>query len=289
MSPAAVHARSQRPAVRVAVQRHAPQVYVPPSRQKANWGPSGTGCCCCVRGWLISGTPLGLGPVSRLQYLRRGLRTDGCHNPTPINARTHPRAHRPLLKHPSMLAARRCLAPAAAATPRSQLASPLHRSLPLPAAPRLRLTFATPAAATPNPSLSVGVCTAKMATTPQPLATTTTATTTTTTTAVRVEATGGPKAMALRHGVPLPPLGPGLILVRNHAVGINFRDCYHRQGQVGRSGRVSLARAGGARLGLAGSSCSSTHLHERQKRPGYVPRQGYVCSCLLAPPHAATR
>lgn len=46
---------------------------------------------------------------------------------------------------------------------------------------------------------------------------------------VRIHAYGGPEAMAIE-AVALPAPGPGQVLVRQHAVGINFIDVYHRKG-----------------------------------------------------------
>lgn len=46
---------------------------------------------------------------------------------------------------------------------------------------------------------------------------------------VRIHAHGGPEAMAIE-AVALPAPGPGQVLVRQHAVGINFIDVYHRKG-----------------------------------------------------------
>ena len=44
-----------------------------------------------------------------------------------------------------------------------------------------------------------------------------------------IEATGGPEVIAWRE-VDLPPPGPGQVLVRHAAVGLNFIDTYHRSG-----------------------------------------------------------
>lgn len=46
---------------------------------------------------------------------------------------------------------------------------------------------------------------------------------------VRIHAYGGPEAMAVET-VAIPAPGPGQVLVRQHAVGINFIDVYHRKG-----------------------------------------------------------
>jgi NADPH2:quinone reductase len=47
--------------------------------------------------------------------------------------------------------------------------------------------------------------------------------------AVRVHATGGPEAMRIED-IELPPPGRGEVLVRNHAIGVNFIDVYFRKG-----------------------------------------------------------
>jgi NADPH2:quinone reductase len=47
--------------------------------------------------------------------------------------------------------------------------------------------------------------------------------------AVRFERTGGPEVLELRE-VETPEPGPGEILVRNEAIGVNFIDTYHRSG-----------------------------------------------------------
>lgn len=47
--------------------------------------------------------------------------------------------------------------------------------------------------------------------------------------AIRIQQAGGPEVMALVD-VPTPVPGPGEVLVRNHAVGVNFIDTYNRTG-----------------------------------------------------------
>ncbi len=47
--------------------------------------------------------------------------------------------------------------------------------------------------------------------------------------AVRVHQTGGPEAMRIED-IELPPPGRGEVLVRNHAIGVNFIDVYFRNG-----------------------------------------------------------
>ncbi len=48
--------------------------------------------------------------------------------------------------------------------------------------------------------------------------------------AVRIHETGGPEAMRIED-IELPPPGPGEVLVRNNAIGVNFIDVYFRKGQ----------------------------------------------------------
>src|SRR5665213_1317447 len=47
--------------------------------------------------------------------------------------------------------------------------------------------------------------------------------------AIRIHETGGPEVMQLEE-VTLPPPGGGEVLVRNHAIGLNFIDIYFRTG-----------------------------------------------------------
>ncbi|WP_421933733.1 quinone oxidoreductase family protein [Phenylobacterium sp.] len=47
--------------------------------------------------------------------------------------------------------------------------------------------------------------------------------------AIQIEATGGPEVLKLVD-LPTPVAGPGQILVRNQAIGLNFIDTYHRSG-----------------------------------------------------------
>lgn len=47
--------------------------------------------------------------------------------------------------------------------------------------------------------------------------------------AIRIEKTGGPEVLQLVE-IDTPRAGPGEILVRNQAIGLNFIDTYHRSG-----------------------------------------------------------
>ena len=47
--------------------------------------------------------------------------------------------------------------------------------------------------------------------------------------AIRIHRTGGPEVMVLEN-IDLPKPAKGEVLVRNHAVGLNFIDIYFRQG-----------------------------------------------------------
>ena len=47
--------------------------------------------------------------------------------------------------------------------------------------------------------------------------------------AIRVHEVGGPEVLQLED-IPLDPPGPGMVTVRNHAIGLNFIDTYHRSG-----------------------------------------------------------
>ncbi|MDG1388875.1 MAG: quinone oxidoreductase [Halioglobus sp.] len=47
--------------------------------------------------------------------------------------------------------------------------------------------------------------------------------------AIRIDAVGGPDVMRLQE-VPLDPPEPGMVTVRNKAIGLNYIDCYHRSG-----------------------------------------------------------
>jgi NADPH2:quinone reductase len=52
-----------------------------------------------------------------------------------------------------------------------------------------------------------------------------------TTTAVRYHETGGPEVLRVEE-VEVPEPGPGQALVRHTAIGVNFRDIYHRIGDI---------------------------------------------------------
>ena len=47
--------------------------------------------------------------------------------------------------------------------------------------------------------------------------------------AIRFSRTGGPEVLDVVD-VPVPQPGPGQILIRHHAIGVNFIDTYHRSG-----------------------------------------------------------
>ena len=47
--------------------------------------------------------------------------------------------------------------------------------------------------------------------------------------AVRVHQTGGPEVLALED-LPIPEPGPGEVLVKLLAIGVNYIDTYHRTG-----------------------------------------------------------
>jgi len=46
---------------------------------------------------------------------------------------------------------------------------------------------------------------------------------------VKFAATGGPQVLALET-IDLADPGPGEVQLRQHAIGINYQDCYHRSG-----------------------------------------------------------
>ncbi len=58
--------------------------------------------------------------------------------------------------------------------------------------------------------------------------------------AVRVHETGGPETMRIEE-IELPPPGRGEVLVRNHAIGVNFIDVYFRKGHYPRRRRSRRA------------------------------------------------
>ena len=64
--------------------------------------------------------------------------------------------------------------------------------------------------------------------------------------AIRIHQPGGPEVMRLEE-VELPPPGKGEVRLRQHAIGINFIDIYHRTGFYPparcRSRRAPRARA----------------------------------------------
>lgn len=47
--------------------------------------------------------------------------------------------------------------------------------------------------------------------------------------AVRIHETGGPEVMVFED-IEVPPPGPGMVTVENHAIGLNYIDTYHRSG-----------------------------------------------------------
>lgn len=47
--------------------------------------------------------------------------------------------------------------------------------------------------------------------------------------AIRIEAPGGPEVMQMQE-VPLEAPGPGMVTVKNHSIGLNYIDTYHRSG-----------------------------------------------------------
>ncbi len=76
--------------------------------------------------------------------------------------------------------------------------------------------------------------------------------------AIQIERTGGPEVMQLVD-VSLGEAGPGEVLIRHHAIGLNFIDTYHRSGLYAarggrRSGRLHVQGSQQLRRGADRSS-----------------------------------
>jgi NADPH:quinone reductase len=48
--------------------------------------------------------------------------------------------------------------------------------------------------------------------------------------AIQIHQTGGIEVLSCTNQLPLPQVAPGHLLVKNHFVGVNFIDTYHRSG-----------------------------------------------------------
>ena len=67
--------------------------------------------------------------------------------------------------------------------------------------------------------------------------------------AIQIYETGGPEVLQLTD-IPIPVPGPGQVLMRVEAVGVNFIEIYFRKGQY----KAALPMIPGARIGHGGKS-----------------------------------
>lgn len=79
--------------------------------------------------------------------------------------------------------------------------------------------------------------------------------------AVRVHATGGPGAMVVDE-VPDPVPGPGEVLVRLAAAGVNYVDTYHRTGHYPRPLPFTVGSEGAGEVVAVGDGVTSVHVGE---------------------------
>ncbi len=99
--------------------------------------------------------------------------------------------------------------------------------------------------------------------------------------AIRIEGFGGPDALRLAD-VPVPSAGPGQIVVRVEAAGVNFIDVYHRTGLYpnplplvpGMEGAGVVAAVGAGRAPASaratasrGRTCSAAYAEQRCSSP----------------------
>lgn len=77
----------------------------------------------------------------------------------------------------------------------------------------------------------------------------------TTVKAITIEKNGGPEVMQLRD-VDLTPPGPGMVTVRNHAIGLNYIDTYHRSGLYPLPLPTGLGLEGAGEVTAVGEGCA---------------------------------
>ena len=80
--------------------------------------------------------------------------------------------------------------------------------------------------------------------------------------AIRVHAFGGPEALRLED-VPVPTPGPGQVLIRVEAAGINFIDVYHRTGLYKQPLPFTLGREAGGTVEAVGPGVSTVRAGDR--------------------------
>lgn len=80
--------------------------------------------------------------------------------------------------------------------------------------------------------------------------------------AIRIERHGGPEVMNLRE-VPVPAPGPGQLLVRQAAIGVNFVDVYRRIGLYKASLPLVLGQEGAGTVEAAGAGVRSPRAGDR--------------------------
>ncbi|WP_448585984.1 quinone oxidoreductase family protein [Thermaurantiacus sp.] len=104
--------------------------------------------------------------------------------------------------------------------------------------------------------------------------------------AIRFEATGGPEVLE-RVALPEPAPGPGEVLVRHTAIGVNFIDTYHRSGvyPVPLPAIPGLEAAG--RVEAVGAGV--THLREGDRVVYFTASPGSYAAARAVPAHAVVR
>src|SRR5260370_32749275 len=86
--------------------------------------------------------------------------------------------------------------------------------------------------------------------------------------AIQFDKLGGPEVMQLRE-IPKPDLRPGTVLIKNHAIGINFGDAFFLNGTYLVKPRLpDIPGMEAAGVGPAG--CGHRLTFKPGKRPGYI-------------------
>ena len=80
--------------------------------------------------------------------------------------------------------------------------------------------------------------------------------------AVQIDRHGGPEVMMIRD-LPDPTPGPGQILIRQVAVGVNFLDVYHRIGLYKMTLPLIVGQEGAGTVEAVGSDVRSPHVGDR--------------------------
>jgi NADPH2:quinone reductase len=80
--------------------------------------------------------------------------------------------------------------------------------------------------------------------------------------AIQIDRHGGPEVMALRE-IPSPSPGPGQVLIRQAAIGVNFIDVYHRIGLYKMNLPLILGQEGAGTVEAVGSDVKSPRVGDR--------------------------